>query len=172
MLNCVSDSVEFHVADALHLPLPDETIDIFISLETVEHIKNDEAFIKEIARLLKPGGLLICSTPNREITNPGSDLKAQPLNPFHVREYSRAEFYALPTTHFSSITFYGQNPKSEFLVNLGTKMSKLIRARATARIVQAFKLFRFISYNRNNSLVVPVDSGWDYEYLVALCRKD
>lgn len=170
-LNCVSDAVEFRVADALHLPLPDETIDVFISLETIEHIQDDKAFIKEIARLLKANGLLICSTPNREVTNPGSDLQAQPLNPFHIREYSKTEFRALLAAHFSSIELYGQNPKSDFSVELGTRIAKFLGVRTTARINQAFKLFRFISYDQNIARVVQMSPGCDYEYLVAICQK-
>jgi ubiquinone/menaquinone biosynthesis C-methylase UbiE len=170
-LNCVSDVVEFHVADAQKLPLLDETIDIFISLETIEHIQNDEALIREIARLLRREGLLICSTPNREVTNPGSGPRDRPLNPFHIREYSKNEFIALLATHFSSVTLYGQNPRSDFRVKLGTRISRFIGVRVTARLTQALKLIRFISYEHNNAKVVPLESDRHYEYLVAICRK-
>ncbi len=59
-----SDSVEFGVADARALPLEDATLDAFVSFETIEHLPDPERFVDEIARVLKPGGVLILSTPN------------------------------------------------------------------------------------------------------------
>jgi cyclopropane fatty-acyl-phospholipid synthase-like methyltransferase len=49
--------------DAL-LPWPDATFDAAISTEGLEHLENHFAFLREISRILKPGGLLILTTPN------------------------------------------------------------------------------------------------------------
>ena len=169
--HCRSNSVAFQVSDALQLPLPDESADIFVSLETIEHIKDDVAFVKEIVRVLKPKGLLICSTPNREITNPGLALEDQPFNPFHVREYSAGEFSDLLALHFSDVTFYGQNKRSELSAKALARSAKIIGSKMVTRINQALKLPRFVYYNPAYTSVVKVESGLHYEYLVATCRK-
>ncbi len=45
-------------------PYADASFDAVTSIETVEHLENPFHFAREIARLLKPGGVLILSTPN------------------------------------------------------------------------------------------------------------
>jgi SAM-dependent methyltransferase len=86
--------------EATALPLADATVDVFISLETVEHVDDDRGFLGEVTRVLKPNGVLICSTPNREVTNPASAIGHRPWNPFHVREYSPREFSDLLSERF------------------------------------------------------------------------
>jgi len=52
-------------ADACNLPLPDNMFDAVISSECVEHTKSPLSAVAEMARVLKPGGVLIITTPNR-----------------------------------------------------------------------------------------------------------
>ncbi|MFA5793497.1 MAG: methyltransferase domain-containing protein [Candidatus Brocadiia bacterium] len=54
------------VGDAQTLPFPDDSFDIVVSSEVLEHIYDKQAAIKEIYRVLKPGGRFIFSTPSRE----------------------------------------------------------------------------------------------------------
>jgi SAM-dependent methyltransferase len=51
------------LADAAVVPLPDETVDVIICTETLEHVANPQAVMNEIHRLLRPGGVLIGSIP-------------------------------------------------------------------------------------------------------------
>lgn len=166
-----SAKVEFRLADALKLPLDAESADVFVSLETVEHIPDDVEFIKEISRILKPGGLLICSTPNRTLTNPGLRLNEQPFNPFHIREYSAAEFQSLLGAQFSEVTLFGQNPRTKRYANALTKIGKLTPFRGAARINQILKLSRLIYYNHAYAAVAATNLRREYEYAVAVCRK-
>lgn len=58
-------SVNYQVADALHLPFPDASFDAITAMDFLEHIDNPETAIKEFARVLKPGGKFFFHTFNR-----------------------------------------------------------------------------------------------------------
>lgn len=70
------------------LPCPDNSVDIVVNFQVIEHLWDQVEFLKECARVLVPGGTLLVSTPNRITFTPDSDT---PLNPYHTRELSGAE---------------------------------------------------------------------------------
>jgi SAM-dependent methyltransferase len=47
------------------VPLPDGAADVVASVETIEHVENPRALVREITRLARPGGLVIVTTPNQ-----------------------------------------------------------------------------------------------------------
>src|SRR5271169_2569473 len=51
--------------DATSLCIADASVDVVVSFETIEHVKEQKAFLLECRRVLRPGGTLVCSTPNR-----------------------------------------------------------------------------------------------------------
>lgn len=53
------------VADAAHVSLPDASFDGVVFLDVLEHLPDEEGAIREVARLLKPGGTLVLSVPRR-----------------------------------------------------------------------------------------------------------
>jgi len=71
-------------ADATHLPFKERCFDTVVSLETLEHIKDQKAFLNNIKVCLKRNGKLILSTPNKMYSSP---LLPKPLNPYHTREH-------------------------------------------------------------------------------------
>ncbi len=75
-------------ADALRLPFG-RAFDTVVSFETLEHVPDAARFVAECARVLRPGGTFLVSTPNRELWSPRSP---RPLQKFHVREFNRREF--------------------------------------------------------------------------------
>jgi ubiquinone/menaquinone biosynthesis C-methylase UbiE len=95
----------FVCADGLKLPFANNSFDVVVSFETIEHIKQHGKFLAECRRVLKANGSLICSTPNRKIFSPNL---AKPINTFHVKEFWPDEFKRLLSRYFTGITFYGQ----------------------------------------------------------------
>jgi SAM-dependent methyltransferase len=74
------------------LPLPAASVDVIVNFQVIEHLWDQPQFIAECARVLRPSGLLLMSTPNRITFSPGRDT---PVNPFHTRELNAAELTEL-----------------------------------------------------------------------------
>jgi SAM-dependent methyltransferase len=81
------------------LGFADAQFDYAVSFQVIEHIEDDEGLVREIARVLKPGGKLILTTPNIKMS--------LTRNPWHVREYTVAQLQALLQKHFSQVTMNG-----------------------------------------------------------------
>jgi len=47
------------------LPVNDSAVDVVVSIETIEHLENPRALFRELLRVLRPGGLLVVTTPNQ-----------------------------------------------------------------------------------------------------------
>ncbi len=84
--------VEVMQANLAELPLPDGSVDIVVNFQVIEHLWDQPQFVAECARVLRPSGLLMISTPNRITFSPGRDT---PINPFHTRELNAAELTEL-----------------------------------------------------------------------------
>ncbi len=89
----------FQQASVPPLPFADGEFDWVVSFQVIEHIARDRALLQEVARVLKPGGGFIVSTPNRKMS--------LTRNPWHVREYTPEEFSTLLATYFSEIEALG-----------------------------------------------------------------
>jgi SAM-dependent methyltransferase len=81
--------VDFLAADAVRFADP-EGFDTIVSLETVEHVDDPEALAASLARLLRPGGVLVASVP----TTPSVDV-----NPHHRHDFSERSFRRLFGRH-------------------------------------------------------------------------
>jgi 2-polyprenyl-3-methyl-5-hydroxy-6-metoxy-1,4-benzoquinol methylase len=94
--------LDFRIADVTGLPLDDGAVDLAVSFETIEHVADPEAALREFARVLSRDGLLLVSTPNaREYLVD---------NPFHERELTPEVFTATLEAHFATVRpLYQQN---------------------------------------------------------------
>ena len=82
------------------LPVSSGSIDTVVSLQVIEHVWDHPQFLAECVRVLRPGGLLMLSTPNRLTFSPGAD---EPVNPFHTHEFTAAELCRLVTDNGLSV---------------------------------------------------------------------
>ena len=73
------------------LPVAPEVADVVVSLQVVEHIWNPDGYLRELARVCRPGGVVVLSTPNRLTFSPGLGRRQRPANVFHCREYDADE---------------------------------------------------------------------------------
>jgi ubiquinone/menaquinone biosynthesis C-methylase UbiE len=99
-------NLELACAECTRLPLPDASIDVAVSFETLEHITAQEAFLDELARVLKPEGVLLLSSPNKLEYSERRGFS----NPFHVKELYREELAAMVGARFPAIAWYAQKP--------------------------------------------------------------
>lgn len=97
-------NLTFLEGNAADIPLPDESVDLVVSFETIEHHDRHVEMISEIRRVLRPDGVLIISSPNRPVY---SD-KAGHHNEFHVKELDFAELDELLRAKFEKVRYYGQ----------------------------------------------------------------
>ena len=97
-------------ADATRLPLLDHSVDLVVSFETIEHVPDAQALVFEIRRVLRPGGRLVLSTPNRAF----GPAERHSGNPFHVREFTADELRSLLRERFDDVQLYGQLPAATF----------------------------------------------------------
>lgn len=98
--------LRFEAASVTAIPLPDASVDLVVSFETIEHIGADEQvrMLSEFARVLAPGGVLVISSPNRVEY---SDLRNY-RNPFHIHELDRGELAQLLQADFPARQWYRQ----------------------------------------------------------------
>jgi 2-polyprenyl-3-methyl-5-hydroxy-6-metoxy-1,4-benzoquinol methylase len=78
----------FAMYDGEHVPFPDGYFDAVLCLEVLEHIAFDREIIKEIVRVLRPGGRLLLSTPNAETVS-------LLTKPHHARHYDSSALASL-----------------------------------------------------------------------------
>ena len=101
-------NLEFRKGCLTAVPIPEErSFDVITCFEALEHIDQHDEMMREVKRLLKPGGLFIVSIPNKETYSVGG---AQ--NPFHIRELAFEEFDTLLTRYFPAVTHLGQQVHS------------------------------------------------------------
>jgi len=93
-------------ADAARLPLAPATLDTVVSFETIEHVPDARALVRELRRVLRPGGRLVLSTPNREF----GPLSRHTANRFHVREFTAVELRDILADSFEQVQLFGQRP--------------------------------------------------------------
>ena len=98
------DNLEFILGSCEKIPLPDHSVDLIVSFETIEHTEQHDLVLLEMKRVLKPDGFLIISSPEKGDYHEKRNEK----NPFHLHELDFEEFQRLLLKHFPQCAFFGQ----------------------------------------------------------------
>jgi SAM-dependent methyltransferase len=159
-------NVAFRVLDAGDLPFDDDTFDCVVSFETIEHLDDRDAYLREVSRVIRPEGLYIVSTPRVERTT------EHPDNPFHRVEYSEQDFRALLERHFPSVELYGQSRRQSRRHRLLRRLDVLglrrrLPALRRATVLTGTPATEAVTLD---DVVITLGATRDATELVAVCR--
>jgi O-antigen biosynthesis protein len=102
--NLKYNNVEFKQGSCSSIPVEDNSIDVVVSFETIEHHDEHDLMMAEIKRVLKKDGILILSSPDKmEYSD-----KPNYVNPFHVKELYKDELVQLLNSNFKYNSILGQ----------------------------------------------------------------
>jgi SAM-dependent methyltransferase len=129
-------NLSFETMDVTSLAYPDNYFTGAVCLEVFEHVQDHEALLREVVRVLAPGGMLVLSTPNKQVWSPGRN---EPINPWHVREFDREEFGHLVEMHLPEVHYWSQTtsvPIPFILANLRLQRYYVRNRSLVARLVE------------------------------------
>ncbi|MFK7782433.1 class I SAM-dependent methyltransferase [Psychroserpens sp.] len=94
-----SNITDVIIEDMTKSTLADGSYDAVVCVEVIEHVPEDDLFVKNISRVIKKGGWAYFTTPNGDfIKNEGPNK-----NPDHIRHYKRQELHDLLEKYFEKV---------------------------------------------------------------------
>lgn len=160
-------TTEFATMDVLALGFADSSFDVVCSFELIEHVAEPGAAVAEAARVLRPDGVYVVSTPRSDATNRSPD------NPFHQIELSRIDFESLLSSHFGEVDVFGQR-------RLQTRRHRLAQALDVLGLRKRLAFLRRASIVLGTpalehvtaaDVVIERDAIDEASELVAVCRR-
>jgi SAM-dependent methyltransferase len=94
-------NASYVVGDVHALPFDDGRFGLVVCFEVIEHVEGQDDVIGELARVLAPDGVLVISSPNRDVYPAG--------NPHHLHEYVPEELRAALAAHFDHVALRRQH---------------------------------------------------------------
>lgn len=129
----MSDNISFLRGRADNIPIGDASVDIVVSFETIEHVKEQQRMLTEIKRVLRPGGALLLSSPNKQNYTDETGVS----NKFHIKELYKEEFLSLVAENFSNISSFGQRLVFGSAIISDEMTNKLNFIEQNGRVVEA-----------------------------------
>ena len=149
------DNLRFVHGRADAIPLPDASIDLVVSFETIEHHDRHEEMLAEIKRILRPRGVLVISSPDRRTYA----QEAPDRNEFHVKELDLGELHTLLKRYFPHVALAGQRlATASFVTPIGG-----------AEIATAYRAF---TADDRSATFAGVDAPKDPVYVLAVCSDE
>jgi len=96
--------LKFIKYDGYVLPFSDNSFDVVLSFQVIEHITDYELYLTEIIRVLNIDGIAIFTTPNAKIR---LDKNMVPWNKYHIREFTENQLGGLLSNYFSVVELKG-----------------------------------------------------------------
>lgn len=94
------------------MPFDDASFDVVICFQVIEHIHGVDSFLREIARVIRPGGVLVMATPDRRWRL--FDWQ-KPFNRFHVTEWNPQQMREIMERVFPQVDLFGMTAPPEML---------------------------------------------------------
>jgi SAM-dependent methyltransferase len=171
------ENLRFILGRAESVPMPDDSVDVVVSFETLEHLDDHDAMLGELKRVLRPDGLLIISTPDRSNYPDSRIVEGEPeANPFHIRELNVQEFKTLVARHFAHSKFLGQRLVSGSLLvphdevpGFRSYSGDFVRVTADSGLAGPIYHFCYASNEPLTPVVASIFDGW--EPLINLPRR-
>ncbi len=101
-------NVSLEVADLRSLSFPDGRFDLVVCFEVIEHVADPELILDELARVTAPDGILLVSSPNRDVYPAG--------NPHHLHEFTPPELEVALRRRFERVAVLRQHPWTATLI--------------------------------------------------------
>jgi SAM-dependent methyltransferase len=114
---------ETHVADMRQLPFGDDSFASVLSVQSIEHGPDPERVLKEVVRVLVPGGVALFVTPNRLTFARPDEI----IDPYHYVEYDPGELHALCAPWFAAVELRGLFGSPRYLELAGEERARLGR---------------------------------------------
>jgi SAM-dependent methyltransferase len=127
-------NVQFIEMDVGSLATLNREFDAVLSFETIEYLIAPESLIREVRDVLTPGGLFVCSTPNRDYEH-----RLSVANPYHLCEWNDEEFHAAFSRYFEIDGQFHQSPSPAYLRHL-EMLSVIESIQKKLRLSVAFRL--------------------------------
>jgi 2-polyprenyl-3-methyl-5-hydroxy-6-metoxy-1,4-benzoquinol methylase len=126
-----NSNLSYRLGDCMQLTNLKEKFEVVISFETVEHLSNPREFFNQVNQILLPGGMFICSTPNKlRLSGAGN------INPFHPSELSYEEFKNTFKLNFSIVKEFHQSETLHYSRYLELKhLLAKVSGRASAYLI-------------------------------------
>jgi O-antigen biosynthesis protein len=99
------NNLAFGSMDVTRLGFRSGSFDMVTSIEVIEHLIDPEQYVADMRRLLKEGGYLVLSTPNKLITSPSPGM----MWPYHIHEFFPDELYSLLSRYFAQVERWGMD---------------------------------------------------------------
>jgi SAM-dependent methyltransferase len=145
-----SNVKEYRYDDMTRTALPEGHFDVVNAVEVLEHVDEDEAFVANVAKVLKPGGHFVMTTPN-------GDFKPIPY-PDHKRHYKAAELEALLKKYFHKV-------RIEYRVNSGWLFTMAYRSGAL------LGMFGYAMSSLLEDMGIGGRGPMNKHHLFAICQK-
>jgi SAM-dependent methyltransferase len=169
-------SAEFRKGSVLEMPFENESFDVVVSFETIEHIVEQERFLDECVRVLRRGGIFVCSTPHHQVSK-----WILGDNPFHLRELHIHEFASMLQKRFSTMDLFAQellNYPEMLFKQIGVRILSVLHLKEAA-LRSLGKLYlevetatTFSPPAEGDPILLPYRASWLRQpaVVVAVCR--
>jgi len=147
-------NLEFFQKNAIKTNIQENSIDVVVSFETIEHLAEHDELLIEISRILNKDGILIISTPDKDIYSSGNNSH----NEYHVKELTFNEFKFLISKHFTFSSYYGQQFRVDSVIES-----------ISHQTVEQQSINMFCDPNTKNTLN---KNKSDFTYIIAVCSNN